>query len=258
MSGHERIILIADDFGLGFDHNAVILDLLEAGHIHGTSVMIDGSLDAECIARLVKFRSEGSQIGLHLNLTHSFQDNYPRKPISYLLRRSILGTLPATYGADMMRQARLFQQRFEFMPDFYDGHQHCHCLPGLVDVTLNLPREQNSWLRVPLPRSIRGIWLNLLAGGPKVLLLAAIASSAGRKFQTAGWRVNQDFTGYLKLSDPEKVSYWLPKLMDAATPGCLIMVHPGAADDATQTPGHHPVSRKIEAQILHNPAKVTD
>lgn len=248
----DRITLIADDFGLGKGHNAVILSLLEKGCIHGTSVLIDGDLSAENIEQLVRLRSNGCQIGLHLNLTHSFQDDHPRIPLSKLLRQAMTGRLPAMFGADMTRQARLFQQRFGFVPDFYDGHQHCHCLPGLVHIAMNLPREQNSWIRVPLPRSIRGLWLNLLSGGPKVLLLAAMAYSAGRCYRVEGWPTNRDFSGYLKLSDPRKVAHWLPRLIVAAGPGCLIMVHPGAANDMAQTPGHHPLSRRVEDKILYS------
>ena len=62
-------LLIADDFGLGAGHNAVILDLLAKQKINGTSVMIDGQLDAASVQKLRTLRDEGAVIGLHLNLT---------------------------------------------------------------------------------------------------------------------------------------------------------------------------------------------
>lgn len=246
----QRVILIADDFGLGRGHDAVILSLLEAGRIHGTSVMIDGAPARESIEKLITLRSRGRQIGLHLNLTQSFQDAHPRMSISRLLSSAMMGTLPSAFGADLIRQALLFQQIFGFVPDFYDGHQHCHCLPGLVQTAAGLPRDQESWMRIPLPRLPCGFWLNLRAGGVKILPLAVLASWAERRYRVSGWSVNRDFSGYLKLSDPHKVSYWLPRLIKSARPNCIIMVHPGAADDPIQIPGHHPRSRQVEVGVL--------
>lgn len=250
-----RGVLVADDFGLGLRHNQVILTLLETGAIDATSVMIDGSLPPDHLARLERCRRQGAQIGLHLNLTHSFDADRAAPTISHLLRDALRGRVPAALLADLARQAQAFQNRFDRLPDFYDGHQHVHCLPGFAAAAAALPKGEATWLRVPLPRAAGGLRRNIRAGGPKTLLVASLARAARRQFRRMGWRVNEDFSGFLRLDDPVSVRLWLPRLLDAAGRDCVIMVHPGAQDDPAQCPGHAAESRQVEAEILAQRSK---
>lgn len=246
-------MLIADDFGLGRDHDRVILDLLSEGRIDGTSVMIDGAMTEDDLARLRHLREKGAQVGLHLNLTHAFPAMRAHAPLGRLLGLCLAGRAPDWAEAEFRRQAEVFRSLFGSLPDYYDGHQHCHVLPGLARFAAGLPRAGACWMRVPLPATPSGLVLNLRSGGPKVLLIAALARLARGVFEQEGWQANRDFSGFLRLEAPEAVSRWLPELLRRAPRDGLVMVHPGAAGDPGQCPGHDPRSREIEAAILRGP-----
>ncbi|MCP8894153.1 ChbG/HpnK family deacetylase [Shinella daejeonensis] len=241
---------IADDFGLGRLHDRVILDLLESGQIDGTSVMIDGAIDEADMKRLRALRQRGAQVGLHLNLTHGFTPETVRMPLGKLILAGLSDRIPADVQSQFQRQAEAFRVAFGSLPDYYDGHQHCHCLPGLATLAARLPRAPATWIRVPLPATPAGLWRNLRAGGPKVAFIAAFAFAARRRFRASGWPANTDFSGFLRLDRPEQVRRWLPRLLQSASKDCLVMVHPGSAHDAGQCPAHAPESRAIEASTL--------
>lgn len=241
-------MLIADDFGLGRRHDTVILDLLETRRIDGTSVMIDGGIGPDEVRRLRLAREKGARVGLHLNLTHGFPDGAFHLPAGALLRLCLAGRMPEPARHAFSRQAEAFRAVFGFIPDYYDGHQHCHCFPGLAALAAELPRAPGSWMRLPLPATVGGLVLNMRAGGAKVALIAGLALAARRTFRRAGWAMNGDFSGFLRLDRPQDVARWMPALLEASAG--LTMVHPGAADDPNQCPGHAPQSRAVEADIL--------
>lgn len=245
-------MIIADDFGLGRFHDQKILDLLGGGRIDGTSVMVDGGISDKALRLLRELREQGALVGLHLNLTHDFGMSLPAMPLGALMRASLSGRLPPSCGADFLRQADRFVALFGSLPDFYDGHQHCHCLPGLSAHAAALPRAGQTWIRVPLPATVSGFWLDLRAGGWKVAMVAAFAIRARQTFRAAGFATNTDFSGFLRLNDPRAVAAWLPRILAAAGPDCLVMVHPGSAEDRAQCDGHDPESRRIEALILES------
>ncbi len=211
-------MVIADDFGLGRQHDAVILTLLASQHLDGTSVMIDGDIDPHHVRELIALRDAGSSIGLHLNLTHRFHRHAFQMPLGRLLMACSTGRLPAPARLEFRRQCDAFVETFGFLPDFYDGHQHCHCFPGLAAVTAALPRSESSWIRIPLPATPGGRMMNLRAGGAKVLLIYLLAAMAKRIIRKAGWPVNSDFSGFLKLDRPDAVQLWLPRLLDGTGP----------------------------------------
>jgi len=243
-------MIIADDFGLGRFHDQKILELISGGQVDGTSVMIDGDMSNNALLLLKRLREEGALVGLHLNLTHEFDGGLPTMPLGALMRAGFFARLPRSYGADFLRQTDRFLTLFGSLPDFYDGHQHCHCLPGLAADAAALPGAGKIWMRVPLPTTASGFWLNVRAGGFKVATVAALAVRARQIFRDAGFATNSDFSGFLRLDDPYAVAVWLPRILAAAGPDHLVMVHPGSAEDRAQCNGHHPESRRIETLIL--------
>src|SRR5690606_35013318 len=122
-----------------------------------------------------------------------------------LILAGLSGRIPADVRSQFQRQAEAFRVAFGSLPDYYDGHQHCHCLPGLAALAARLPRAPATWIRVPLPATPAGLWRNLRAGGPKVSLIAAFAFAARRRFRASGWPANTDFSGFLRLDRPEPV-----------------------------------------------------
>ena len=234
---------IADDFGLGRGHDAVILSLIEAGRLDGTSVLVNDAIDPAHVARLRALRAGGARVGLHLNLTERLPGVPQVWPIARLMRGPAAGV-----EAALDAQARAFADLFGSGPDHLDGHQHCHCLPAARGWFAALPRQGAISVRLPLPATWAGRWRNLRAAGPKAAVVMAFAARSRRAF--AGLPVNADFTGFLRLDRPQAVRRWLPRLLAAAGRDCLVMVHPGAADDPARCAGHAPQSRDIEAEIL--------
>ncbi|MDH6234959.1 putative glycoside hydrolase/deacetylase ChbG (UPF0249 family) [Mesorhizobium soli] len=242
---------IADDFGLGRRHDKVILSLLEAGRLDSTSVMVNEGIDPSDIDRLRELREAGVQVGLHLNLTQAFPKQGPVWPLATLMGVR----LPDGVAASLDRQVNEFVALFGSLPDYYDGHQHCHSFPAISPLVTRLPYGPQTWVRVPLPATWAGRWTNLRAGGAKVLAIMAFAARARKVFARAGLRMNVDFSGFLRLDDPTKVRLWLPRLLSAAGPDCLMMLHPGDATDLMQCSGHAPESRAAETEILMESAK---
>lgn len=244
------LLRIADDFGLGRKHDRVILSLIEAGRLDATSVMVNDAIDAGDIARLKALRDAGAQVGLHLNLTQPLPGHTDAWPLSTLLRPRLPDGLRVAVASSLRRQVDEFTALFGSLPDYYDGHQHCHCFPGIAPLAAQLPSGPKTWIRVPLPASWSGRWRNLRAGGPKGVLIMALAARAREVFRQAGHQVNEDFSGFLRLDDPASVRHWLPRLLAAAGPDCLVMLHPGDAGDEMQCDGHAPESRDCETNIL--------
>lgn len=241
---------IADDFGLGRGHDRMILSLLDSGRLDGTSVMVNDAIDAADIGRLKALRAAGAQVGLHLNLTQAL----PGIARVWTLGQLMRGRQPEGIAAALDRQVRAFAALFGDLPDYYDGHQHCHCLPAVRPHIARLPRTGATWLRLPLPATWAGRWLNLQAAGAKAAVVMGFAARARRDFARAGLHMNHDFSGFLHLDNPAQVRRWLPRLLQAARPDCLVMLHPGAADDPAQCPHHATQSRAVEAEILQREA----
>ncbi|MDH7785435.1 putative glycoside hydrolase/deacetylase ChbG (UPF0249 family) [Ochrobactrum sp. 19YEA23] len=241
---------IADDFGLGRGHDRVILSLLEIGRLDGTSVMIGNAMKPEDIARLRRLRTGGAKVGLHLNLTEVVPGGDPVWRLSQLLKPIFDAQFLREIRTSLTRQVEAFVVLFGSLPDYYDGHQHCHCFPAIAPLVTRLPYGDKTWVRVPLPATCAGRWLNFRAGGAKVLIIMALAARARTIFAKAKLQTNRDFSGFLRLNDPSSVRRWLPRLLAEMRPDCLMMLHPGEDADPIQCAGHAPVSRVIEAQIL--------
>jgi len=244
------VLRIADDFGLGRKHDSVILSLLETRRIDGTSVMVNDAIAPADVARLRALRDAGAQVGLHLNLTQVLPGIETVWSLADLLRPLPGAHLLEVAAASLERQTDEFVALFGSLPDYYDGHQHCHCFPGMAPLVVRLPSGPECWIRVPLPATWSGRWRNLRAGGAKGVLIMALAARARSVFLRAGRQVNLDFSGFLRLDDPASVRHWLPRLLSAAGPDCLMMVHPGDAGDEMQCAGHAAESRGCEAEIL--------
>src|SRR5258708_26788415 len=77
------------------------------------------------------FRSPRLSLGLHFNLTegHGLQ---PAAGIGAVIARAYAGALGGTAMRDAWRrQLDAFEDALGMAPDFIDGHQHVHQLPGV-------------------------------------------------------------------------------------------------------------------------------
>ena len=181
-----RFALCADDYALTPGVSRGILEMLAAGRLTAVSVMVTEPGWPAAAGELRPFLSS-ADIGLHFNLTlgsplgampgFGASSNFPA--LALLVRSALLGRLPVTeIGAEIARQIDAFTQHFGRLPDYVDGHQHVHALPGIRDALLRTLREQGLagrlWLRDPSDR-----WDAILARPLKGKALAVAALSAG-------------------------------------------------------------------------------
>ena len=152
-----QLILCADDFALSPAVSAAIAELAANDRINAISCMalMPGWRED---ARRLRDGSERIAIGLHLVLTDlpplggasalAPGGKLPR--LDRLARHSLIGGLPeADIRAEVERQFDRFADGAGRMPEFVDGHQHCHHLPRIRQIILDITasRAPGAWLR---------------------------------------------------------------------------------------------------------------
>ena len=102
--------IIADDYGMDKNIDSAIIELLERGVIHGTSIMICSPvLRANSLQSLTGSFSKG----LHVDLTH-----FVKQELSLINLRSIF--------SQVNMQIVMFKKVFGHLPDYIDSHQNIH------------------------------------------------------------------------------------------------------------------------------------
>ena len=200
-----RFALCADDYALTPGVSRGILELVEAGRLSAVSVLVTAPKWPQAAGELKPFAS-AADIGLHLNLTLGAPlgalpglapaNQFPA--LGLLVRSALLGRLPlAEIAAEIARQIDSFAQYLGRLPDFIDGHQHVHALPGVRDALLQVLVEQHLggrlWLRDPGDR------LHAIVARPlrrKALALAALTAGFASQAETSGFAVDRDLRGF--------------------------------------------------------------
>lgn len=155
------LTVCADDYGLAAGIDAAILDLVERRRLAAVSCMVIGRSWQQSAPALRAHR-HCTEIGLHFTLTNLA----PAGPMPRLAPR---GRLPDLGGlvrdamikrldrdeiaAELTRQIDRFTAAIGAPPDFVDGHQHVHQLPGVRRAVLAVFRDRlakhGAWLRYP-------------------------------------------------------------------------------------------------------------
>lgn len=140
---NRTLALCADDFGLSAGVSQGIAALARAGRLNAVS----------CLTNMPHWRAgapqlqdlpAGVDLGLHFNLTEGealseeLRAAWPRLPsIGRLLAGAHLRLLPGdAIAAEFAAQYRRFVEATGREPDFVDGHQHVHHLPGVRERVL--------------------------------------------------------------------------------------------------------------------------
>lgn len=238
--------VIADDYGLGAGHDAVIRELLELGAITGTSVLVE-HCDAARAEALLGAVGPGQEIGLHLNLTLA-PAGATARPTSKALLLAGVRRGRALAAEAFPAQLERFRKLFGRPPDYIDGHEHAHTFPGVRDETVRLAATlAPAWTRSTVPGNLAEA---LRDGGGKVLVIAALGRALRARLRARGLATNDTFSGFLNLADPACARRALPRLLAENAAGNVLMVHPGRADDPMQCAGHAGATRAVEAEIL--------
>jgi len=259
--------ICADDFGLSDSVNAGVVTLVQEGRLDAVSCMANApafASGAEALRRAVAAAPRPVEIGLHVNLTA----NAPLGPMPHTMpggRPPTIGRLLAKglarqlalgeIAMEIARQARRFRAVLGHGPQFLDGHEHVHLVPG-VSRALYASRaawaKDDPWIRrcdCPPAHLAR-----LPASRAKAALLTALSA----RFTLPGaWRHNPWFYGVNDFrtdrSYDDLMDGWL-RLASARPEGALIMVHPASPQQASSR--HDPIAarRAQEFAYLSSPA----
>ncbi len=237
----KHVLLCADDFAGAAEDCAPIVELLEAGRLSAVS----------CFATTPVWRHAGAMLrrvarppllGLHFNLTKRF--GRPAQSLAEWIARGVtrrfdrrsvrlaLETQFAEFAAVIGRQ-----------PDFLDGHEHVHALPGIREVVHEFVTE----VREHWPLKVRALSppFGRTDAAFKRWVIQRLAAGAERAAGADSGRwLNRAFAGDYSLRPGAPFAELLEDWLRSAPQGGLIMCHPGNADAA----------RRLELDTLRAPA----
>ncbi|UZF92580.1 ChbG/HpnK family deacetylase [Bosea sp. NBC_00550] len=237
----KGFILCADDFALTDGVSRAILDLLGRGKLTATGAMTNRPHWRRLAPELAAFAGK-ADLGLHLNLTCA-------APITKMPSLAPGGTLPglkdvaraaassgtvrAEIAAEIARQLDAFEDALGRPPDFVDGHQHVHVLPGVRRALLDLLARRypagSLYVRDPADR-VMAIRTRGVAVG-KSLVIAGLATGFRSAALRRQLRVNRGFSGVAPFDPQRDFGADLTRFLIDPGPAHLVMCHPGFIDD---------------------------
>ncbi len=238
----RRIWLCADDYGISPGVNRAIRELIEAGRLNATSVMVVGpAIGRDEVGSLQAAAANRPRcaIGLHATLTAPFRPlTMHFKPVDgglfpafpKLLRAGLLRRLDAEIiRAELMVQLTTFSELFGRPPDFVDGHQHAQLFPVVRDAFLSAVKDAapNAWVR----QGGRRQPLTQRLGSPKALVLDMLSAQFRKRASRAGIAFNPGFAGAYDFSGEPDFAALMANFLEGLPGGGLIMCHPGFVDE---------------------------
>ena len=237
------IWLCADDYGISNSVNKAIRDLVTAGRLNATSVMVLApSFDRSEAASLNMLNAGDKRvaIGLHVTLTTPFRPMsagfQPTRSGAFLsldqmFLRGALGLLDRQLLAfEIAAQLEAFVSMFGRAPDFVDGHQHVHLFPQVRNVLLGVVRDAapRAWVRQCGRVGFHAPWTD-----PKGVVLDWLSRRFRARARAYGVRTNPAFAGtydFLKAG-PADFAQLFPSFLEGLPAGGVVMCHPGLVDD---------------------------
>jgi predicted glycoside hydrolase/deacetylase ChbG (UPF0249 family) len=137
-------------------------------------------------------------------------------------------------ASEIDAQLDAFEQAMDVRPDFIDGHQHVHGLPGVRKALFSVlnrryAKGSKPWLRDPSDSLTRIV--KRRRNVQKALAVGGLTSGFAAAARKAAFLTNDGFAGFSAF-DP-KGDYSLDFASYLAAPGNrhLIMCHPGEVDE---------------------------
>ncbi len=255
------LTVCADDFGLAPGIDAAILDLVDRGRLAAVSCMVLGA-SWPCSASSLRASRANIEVGLHFTLTHLA----PAGPLPRLAPHGQLPALAALVrsalsrrvdqgeiATELQRQIDRFEAAMGAPPDFIDGHQHVHQLPGVRNAVLAVMHQR---------LANRGAWLRYPAMPPGDGLIHGVAiarswavSALGLGFRDAGTRLgipgNGTFRGIRNGVGEPRFAELFRRFVRRLGPRPLLMCHPGLEGDPFVTdPDGATAARRDEHAFL--------
>ncbi|MBN8532688.1 MAG: ChbG/HpnK family deacetylase [Rhizobiales bacterium] len=236
-----RFVLTADDYAMTPAVTRGILACLEAGRITATGAMTNRPHWKSFAPQLGAFEGK-ADLGLHFNLTCGVPltamprlapgGELPKLPD--ILRAGSLRRLPlAEVAGELEAQLSAFEDAMGRMPDFIDGHQHVHAMPGVrralgAVLAKRYPREK-PYLRNPVDR-LAAIRARRLSIG-KATLVATLSGPFAKRMRALGFSLNEGFAGYSSFNTKRDFGSDFAHFLKHPGAKHLVMCHPGEVDD---------------------------
>ena len=228
----RSIVLCADDYALHPAVDAAVQQLAEQGRLSATSCMTTAPRWREAARALPALRGR-LDVGLHFNLTegHGVQ---PGATIGSVIAQAYTRRLSAASLRDAWReQLDAFEDALGMPPDYVDGHQHVHQLPGVRAAMVHeLQRRygadagQQLWIRSTAPAG-------RLRWQPKAAVIALLGGyTLTRQLHARRWQMNRGFGGVYGFDAPTPAAYGahMAQWLAACGDGSLLMCHPANAE----------------------------
>jgi hypothetical protein len=141
-------------------------------------------------------------------------------------------------------------------PDFVDGHQHVHALPGVRDSLLDAMAARG-WAGKVWTRDSADSLARIFRRGRerrKALTVAALTRGYGAAAKARGFRVNDGFSGFSDFDPNGDYAAAFARYVSAPGRAHLIMCHPGHVDEALKALDPVVESREAELAFLLSPA----
>jgi predicted glycoside hydrolase/deacetylase ChbG (UPF0249 family) len=240
----RRFVLCADDYAMTPAVTRGILRLLDAGRITATGAMTNRPHWREAARNLAGFEGR-ADLGVHLNLTcgepltgtafgQGFLNGEAFPKLPAILARGIAGRLPLGAIEDELEaQLAAFEDAMGRAPDFIDGHQHVHAMPG-VRRALAAVIERRYPGREPYIRDAAdhaGAILARRIETRKAALVAMLVRPFAKGIAALGFRLNRGFAGYSAFDPARDYGADFARYLIRPGPGHLVMCHPGEVDD---------------------------
>ena len=222
-----------------------IEELAEAGRLSATSAMVTTPHWPTLGPRLAKLRQHVA-VGLHFNLTlgqplgglPQLAPNGRFGSVGQIIKLGVSGQIAEhEVESELIRQLDLFREIAGQMPDFIDGHQHVHALPGVRTAFLKVIKS-STWQSRPLIRDPADTVTAIMARGAatgKSLMLAALSRGFGEAVRAAGFPTNDGFSGASAFDERQGFGQELNRFLSHPGRRHLVMCHPGHVDDELAT-----------------------
>lgn len=267
----RRLIVTADDFGVGPATSRGILDLSAAGVVTST-VMLVNSPFAEDGVKQWEQSGKRLELGWHPCLTMDGpvlpRDQVPTlvsdqgrfHPLGTFLKRLLRGRVNAAeVERELTAQLTRFTELTGRPPACVNGHHHVHIFRPVGDALMKLLAAQSPR---PFLRRVVEPWrtLRTVPGvRAKRLVLSWLGRRAAKRQARGGFPGNDTLLGITDppfVNDPDFFVRWL---REARGDVCELMVHPGYADDTLgdrdgPASANHAGRRVREFELLSAPA----
>ncbi|RQO38762.1 hypothetical protein DBR37_00290 [Herminiimonas sp. KBW02] len=216
------IALCSDDYAQNPGIDAGILQLLACGRLSAVSCFSTAPNWMRTAAPAIREYKGQADIGLHFNLTEGFSQTRMPSLHAVILRSLLKGMNAEHLQQELERQLDAFEEGYGQAPDFIDGHQHVHQLPGVRQIVLQVIKRRYAgkqiWVRNTVPAN--PAW----RGKPQILkYLGGQKLAAG--LHVSGIKTNHGFAGVYGF-DRTDYGNCFKDWLAAAQPGMLIMCHP--------------------------------